>query len=186
MPEDFDVTERVAHELVARLVSQRRGPVFGRGPGRPWRGIVERTLCLWVTWITEACRRVGVSPGDLGVSFAGERLETTTVELTFGERWYWVCPRCGRRCEVVYYAGEVGCRVCLRLGYVSQCHQRTSPWLLLWRILTFDHGPRRHWAPSKEAVASMVRERVGCIQELVAGIDAGALRTGEPTGSASG
>lgn len=40
-----------------------------------------------------------------------------------GERLYWGCPRCYRRCEVVvmaYHGQWWGCRKCMRLRYVSQ------------------------------------------------------------------
>ena len=39
-----------------------RGPFPGEGRSawRPWRGIVEKTPCLWVTWLTEACKRLRV------------------------------------------------------------------------------------------------------------------------------
>jgi len=40
-----------------------------------------------------------------------------------GERLYWACPNCYRRCEVVVMASHAhfwGCRVCLHLRYSSQ------------------------------------------------------------------
>lgn len=40
-----------------------------------------------------------------------------------GERPYWQCPNCGRRCEVIAIASHGrfwGCRGCLRLRYHSQ------------------------------------------------------------------
>ena len=123
----------------AGLVHQatgQRGPVFGRGPGRKWGGIVERTPCLWITGIKDACKAAGISPDAIRVAFYGTELEMTYVELTFGRRWYWLCPRCGRRCEAVYVTDVVGCRVCLRLGYLSQSRRKTSAWLWLERLFT--------------------------------------------------
>lgn len=49
---------------------------------------------------------------------------TTTEPCRFGgHRHYWLCPHCGRRCEVVLMGlggRRWGCRVCLRLQYRSQ------------------------------------------------------------------
>jgi hypothetical protein len=104
-------------DAVLDRARKQRGPVFGRGPGRPWNGIVEHTPCLWITWVADVTKRVGISPDQMEVEFYGVPIEMTPVQLTFGIRWYFLCPRCGRRCEAVYYAGAVGCRVCLRLGW---------------------------------------------------------------------
>ncbi len=39
-----------------------------------------------------------------------------------GERVWWRCPNCGRRCAVVYGAGKLfSCRVCYGLAYTSTC-----------------------------------------------------------------
>lgn len=161
--------------LVDRAMVQR-GPVFGRGPGRPWRGIVEKTPCLWVTWVTDACKRVGVSPDALRVTFYGVELEMTSVELTFGLRWYWLCPRCGRRCEAVYCAGAVGCRVCLHLGYLSQCHRRTSAWLWLERLFTRHWPISRRYFPTDEAgtiVKELGKYLRNEIRDMVAQVEVG-------------
>jgi hypothetical protein len=40
-----------------------------------------------------------------------------------GERTYFTCPDCGRRCERLFgldRAGRFACRLCLRLGYASE------------------------------------------------------------------
>jgi hypothetical protein len=45
-----------------------------------------------------------------------------------GTRFWFVCPACQRRCRKVYVtpAGDIGCRVCLRLVYVSQYPTRRT------------------------------------------------------------
>jgi hypothetical protein len=145
-----------AEDLFNQAMHQR-GPVFGRGPGRPWGGIVERTPCLWITWVTDACKVAEVSPDSLRVSFYGTQLEMASVELTFGTRWYWLCPHCGRRCEAVYATSTVGCRVCLRLGYLSQSHRSSSAWLWLNRLYTRSWPFSKRYFPDDEA-GRVVRE----------------------------
>lgn len=114
----------------------------GRGPGRPWGGIVEQSPALWVVWIVRACKGAGVKPVGMRVAFYGVPLEWATVSLTFGPRHYWLCPLCGRRCEAVFWAGKVGCRKCLRLGYESQAHRPGSAWFYLGQMLRGRHDFR--------------------------------------------
>ena len=50
---------------------------------------------------------------------------TITLEPTMpffgGERWWALCPACGRRVAIVYrYASGFACRCCLSLAYTSQ------------------------------------------------------------------
>ena len=160
-------------ELAVWAMGQR-GPVFGRGPGQPWNGIVERTPCLWITWITDATKRAGVSPDTLQVSFYDVPVKMSSVQLTFGKRWYWLCPRCERRCEAVYYAGVVGCRMCLRLGYLSQSRRSTSVWGFLYDLFADRSLSRGRYDPSNEAGA-IVRELENELRQelrnLVAAID---------------
>jgi hypothetical protein len=72
--------------------------------------------------------------GEVAVSHtrpSGEPGETDayTVRLTFtplrsgGRRWWWVCPACERRVDVLYLPqgrDRLGCRRCCRLVYRSQ------------------------------------------------------------------
>jgi hypothetical protein len=74
-----------------------------------------------------------------------------TVTLTFGLRWYFLCPICSRRCEAIYIAGDVGCRQCLHLGYRSQCHRPTSAWIHLERLFDRDWPFTKRFHPSDEA-----------------------------------
>ncbi|MFU0841007.1 MAG: hypothetical protein ACFWTZ_00045 [Burkholderia sp.] len=36
-----------------------------------------------------------------------------------GERWWFICPRCGRRTSVLFISEKVGCRCCMGLTYRS-------------------------------------------------------------------
>jgi hypothetical protein len=109
---------------------EHRGPKNGegKGPGRPWQGIVEETTCLWVTWFISLAHSQGKTPPELGLQVNGHTLAYASVPLTYGRRWYFLCPHCGRRCEALYLlGGRLACRKCLRLGYRSQTHVPGSP-----------------------------------------------------------
>lgn len=42
-----------------------------------------------------------------------------------GERVWWLCPSCGRRCLKLYgWAGRHACRACQRIGYATQQEKR--------------------------------------------------------------
>lgn len=68
---------------------------------------------FWITGI-----RMGV-PDDRHFSIG---LVSSPSNLGQGERWFWICPRCYRRRKHLYVrpdAFEPRCRVCYRLGYLS-------------------------------------------------------------------
>jgi hypothetical protein len=54
----------------------------------------------------------------------------TTLSATGGQRWWWKCPGCGRRCESLYLTrgrDRLACRQCCQLVYRSQYrHQRRT------------------------------------------------------------
>lgn len=61
-------------------------------------------------------------------------LQATTPHFT-GQRWWFSCPRCGRRCRILYrmpYAARFACRLCLGLRYRSQ--QRSRDERHIWQI----------------------------------------------------
>ena len=146
----MDVIEKIGHQ-------RGPGPGEGRSSGTPWRGIVEETPAIWVTWIVGAARRSGL-PVPSGLEVAGKRLPLVSVPLTYGPRYYFKCPLCGRRCEVVYMAGrDIGCRKCLRLGYRSQKYRATSCYAVLDRLFAREWIPAR-WAGPGEKVEVMVRD----------------------------
>ncbi len=50
-----------------------------------------------------------------------QRVEVTTTKCNYGgERVWFVCPCCARRCALVYLSDQVACRKCQRLNYPSQ------------------------------------------------------------------
>jgi hypothetical protein len=59
-----------------------------------------------------------------GLLFEGARFETTRTETAFGgQRDWFLCPKCKRRCAIIYregYAPRWGCRLCLKGRYRSE------------------------------------------------------------------
>ena len=168
-----------AERLVDRFLHHRGpGPGEGRSHGRPWRGIAEDTPCLWVGWLVAASKRLG-KPIPSAIAVNGVRAPLVSVQLTYGQRYYFVCPCCGRRVETLYFLGhDVGCRRCLRLGYESQVYRPGSPW---WALKTiFDRRPLHHiyrrWEDGDSPVVKgvvapmreMMRERIEAMLREIA------------------
>lgn len=148
------------------------GPDEGRSSGTPWRGIVEETPAVWVSWVVGAARRSGYkTPDHLEVN--GQRAHLVSVPLTYGLRWYFECPHCGRRCEALYLkGGDFACRRCLRLGYRSQKYRATSCYAVLDRLFARDYIPARWRGPEKvDVMAAALRER---LEKAVDGLFEGA------------
>lgn len=159
--------------MMAKLMS-RRGPMYGRGPGKRWGGIVEKTPCVWITWIVAAAKTAGLDPMTLQFTFWGVKMEMTRVKLTFGWRHYWLCPRCARRCEAIYYNGRVGCQECLNLGYLSESHRLTSIWIVLSRLNTRWPFSRRTFIEDKasqEMARTLRGEFERRLNDILAGLN---------------
>ena len=57
-------------------------------------------------------------------------LRLSCTAQTFGQRWWLICPKCGRRRAALYWhghraAGWWRCRVCLKIKYTSSATHRT-------------------------------------------------------------
>ncbi|MFO0800571.1 MAG: hypothetical protein U0804_24140 [Gemmataceae bacterium] len=74
------------------------------------------------------CR--GLLAALVGVPIEPQRYRVAVVKAPAahgGERTWWSCPGCGRRCGLLYLVpgrDRLGCRVCCRLVYRSQYEQR--------------------------------------------------------------
>ncbi len=149
----------------------RRGPYpgDGRGPGRRWGGIVEKTPVVWITWLVSACKKAGVNPLTMRAEFCGITLRMTVVKLTFGYRYYWLCPLCGRRCEAIYNNGRVGCQRCLHLGYSSEAHRPTSAWAIL-SLFSRNWPFERRRDMSDQAAAAIVKALRGEFERKLTGL----------------
>ena len=170
---NFDV-----NQLVEKMGHQR-GPSQGSGSNgrRPWNGLVEETPHLWVTWVTDAAKRQG-RPVPTALLVNGRRVDLEGVRLTFGDRYYFLCPTCGRRVETLFFAlGRPGCRRCLRLGYRSQSQRETSVYWALDRLFDrhLDLGLSRWVVGEHDPVGFLLEDlrealeaRIGALFDLVA------------------
>lgn len=169
-------------------IGHQRGP--GRGEGRssgtPWRGIVEETPAIWVSWVVGAARRAGYKTPD-HIEVFDQRARLVSVPLTYGPRWYFECPHCGRRCEALYLKGGVfACRKCLRLGYRSQKYRATSCYAVLDRLFDRDARPwleGRYGSGKVDVMVSDLRKHLqGRIDALFDGAEV-ALESTETVGT---
>jgi len=56
-----------------------------------------------------------------GVVFSAPlSLTSTAMSRARGRRWWWICPRCGKRRAHLYLSGDVACRQCFTLRHASQ------------------------------------------------------------------
>ena len=94
--------------LRAALGAGRRGPLpgLGRGPGRPWEGIAERTPQVWATWLAEWWRMKTGRPlperPPVYLTFGEQVVRLVGVPRPFGHEWQFVCPGCGGKRRVLY------------------------------------------------------------------------------------
>jgi len=158
-------------DSLACLPFSSRGPSRGEGvgPGRPSRGVVEDTECLWITWILGDCRLAG-RPVPTSVSVDGCRITLKDVTLTYGRRYYFLCPRCHRRTECLYrIEQEWACRRCHRLLYESQVTRPGSPNRRWRRALDRDPvtaRPGRKYFPQDAALKGRRRHLGGTLDYI--------------------
>ena len=102
--------------------------------------------------------RVGADPRGLALTYHSEHGDTEhRVEFTWtpcrfgGQRTWFVCPCCGRRCAVLYgvdHRGRFSCRLCMNLAYSSETEDTTGR---LWRkqlkleAKLSEHGAKPKW-----------------------------------------
>lgn len=108
----------------------RRGPLpgQGRGPGKPWQGLVEETPQVWAAWIAEywrfKTRRPLPEVPPIRLTYAGQEVRLVGVERPFGHEWQFLCPGCGGKRRVLYLTRRgLLCRRCAHLGYLSQARR---------------------------------------------------------------
>lgn len=150
-----------------------RGPFPGQGANAhaPWWGICEETPQLWASWLADYWRRKTGNPLPERPPFrlqdgAGVELAIESARLTYGFRWYFRCPWCGRRTEVLYQGRRgLACRRCNRLGYRSQARRPTVPAGLL--DLAWGRAFGRYWGDER-MLAELARDLT---QDLAAGLE---------------
>lgn len=50
----------------------------------------------------------------------GYHIHFVKTKLTFGYRYWYLCPACNRRCAILYHAKHFACRQCVKPTYESQ------------------------------------------------------------------
>ena len=115
----------------------------------------------------------------------GVRVPFVAVQLTYGRRYYFVAPCCGRRVEALYFLGrEVGCRKCLHLGYKSQMSRPASVWRFLdktfdrhslWKRIfrRYEEDDNPVVAGAVEPVRRLLAERIEAMMDRVEVVDNG-------------
>ena len=99
--------------------------VPGRSGVLPWtRGGEDWASVSFTTQAGAVVLNYSAREGDGPLVPVQITLPVTSIPCRFGgRRYYWQCPRCGRRCEGLVLANggrSWGCRQCLRLRYVCQ------------------------------------------------------------------
>ncbi len=56
----------------------------------------------------------------------GYRIRFTQTQLSYGKRTWYQCPACGRRCALLYHAGNFACRHCVKPAYDCQNGSQTD------------------------------------------------------------
>lgn len=72
-------------------------------------------------------------------------IETTPCHYG-GERWWFLCPVCFRRCQIIYQPpgqGVFACRICHNLSYKSQQEGKNYPWLLVNGLLKLPYWEQK-------------------------------------------
>lgn len=132
----------------------------GRGSGRQgWRAVIEGQWRIDVRELRRQGQLAPMRPGEQPVALTLHysvdsepvKLLLVRVPCRFGGwRYYFRCPRCAGRVEVVVMvnARTLGCRRCLRLRYISQglpigdrCERRADK---LWDRVGIDDGDNLH------------------------------------------
>jgi len=184
-----DLKEATAARKAA-LGMPRRGPWPGGGANahQPWWGLCEETPQLWASWLAAWWRRRTRQPLPVQPPFTLEHGTTTIplegVRLTYGYRWYFRCPCCSRRTEVLYLGQRgLACRRCNRLGYRSQTRRVAEPpWLVAFswgRQFGRSHGDER----SIGELARDIQQRLAAeLASLFAGFTLVPARRGQERG----
>ena len=104
---------------------------------------------------------------------------TTTTPRFGGFRYWFLCPRCGRRAGKLYHVERWACRRCHDLAYSSQ---RVSKHPILRSFQLLDRADAlaaRYKAGDKSVLGRLVRLRDQMLRELAQQQAAGSTQTGD-------
>lgn len=104
--------------------------------------------------------------GTPRTTWGGFHLTTTTPRFG-GLRYWFLCPRCGRRVGKLYHVERWACRRCHNLAYQSQ-HLSKHPILRGFQLLErLDALAARYKAGDESVLGKLEKLRDQMIQELV-------------------
>lgn len=132
--------------------------------------------------VVEECMAISVGEvpkdGTRRMTWGGFHLTTTTPRFG-GLRYWFLCPRCGRRVGKLYYAHRWACRRCLNLAYQSQRlskHPILRGFQLLERL---DALAARYKAGDESVLGKLVKLKNQMVQELAEQEAEGSNQTGD-------
>lgn len=135
--------------------------------------------------LVEGCMAMSVQEvpkdGTRRMTWGGFSLTSTTPRFG-GFRYWFLCPRCGRRVEKLYYAHRWACRRCHDLAYQSQRlskHPILRGFQLLERL---DALAARYKAGDESVLGKFVKLRDQMLQELARDHVEGSTQTGDVGG----
>jgi hypothetical protein len=109
------------HHRCIDLATLRRWRMLKPGSLRFIRFGGKERDCVWALAHADGVSFIRRRPdGALGKLFVSFVFTTTAFN---GQRPWFCCPGCGRRCRCLYGADSLRCRICLGLKYASQSEQ---------------------------------------------------------------
>ena len=132
--------------------------------------------------LVEGCTTISVReiPKD-GVSrttWGGFALTTTTPRFG-GLRYWFLCPRCGRRVGKLYHLERWACRRCHDLAYPSQRLSKNPLLRGLQRLDRADALVARYKAGDESVLGRLVKLKDQMLRELARGQGGGSTQTGD-------
>jgi len=86
----------------------------------------------------------------MGEHRVSQHVSTTATACNYGgDRVWFICPHCNRRCAIVYISRKLACRTCQRLKYPSQSDDETDASWRRQRKLAAKLGGADYWRKPK-------------------------------------
>jgi hypothetical protein len=98
------------------------------------------------------------------------RLEWTPCHYG-GERPWFSCPRCGKRCGVLYLGHFIACRRCFRMIYPCQADRHYRGWMLYWRWRMESKPKGMHWCTYNRIKDKAERKCMGMLLPVVESLE---------------
>ena len=131
--------------------------------------------------LVEGCMTISVreipKDGTRRTTWGGFALTTTTPRFG-GFRYWFLCPRCGRRAGKLYHVERWACRRCHNLAYQSQRLSKHPILRGFQRLDRVDALVARYKAGDESVLGRLVKLRDQMVQELAQQQAEGSTQTG--------